>query len=601
MAPPLPHLHPHRLLLLPRLRRPIPGRLLLPRLHLKPLSSSSASSASSSRTPPPLHGPSLHRGRAPPDHPDPFARAFDLAALRVPAAACAPLERRLRGHLLNWPRVRNVARLPYDQGLLGLGLRLPSPQRRPAAEEDRGPAPRTAVAQREKLAREFNARGFLRFPNLARLSRPPVGRKRRETKGEEGGCSDGEATRDRDKDKAYVVEVVGEDDGDEWKGLVGEEGFGRGAWRMGPTRLLLLDESYAGRRVDELPEAVKVVLDHETDQDGSSAYELVHCQLILFYDYWTMNEGNTAFANSGFRQKTHTVQVLGALLPEGIIIPTGFETVGHIAHLNLRNEHLPYKKLIAKVVLDKNKPKIQTVVNKTDAIQNDYRTMQLEVLAGNDSLRTTVIENGLRFQVDLGTVYWNSKLATERQRLVDNIFRNSDVVCDMFSGVGPVAISAAKKVKYVYANDINPAAVEYLERNIVLNKLERKIETFTMDARRFIRAIYSSQHVHPITQVIMNLPNDAAEFLGHYAFRGILHNSQPGLCCVMPTIHVYGFSKAENPEHDFHERINLALGEKVADAEMHRVRLVAPGKWMICASFILPESVAFAKSNCISC
>lgn len=57
------------------------------------------------------------------------------------------------------------------------------------------------------------------------------------------------------------------------------------------------------------------------------------------------------------------------------------------------------------VVLDKNKPKIQTVVNKIDAIQNDYRTMQLEVLAGIDSLVTTVIESGLRFQVDLSTVY----------------------------------------------------------------------------------------------------------------------------------------------------------------------------------------------------
>jgi tRNA G37 N-methylase Trm5 len=57
------------------------------------------------------------------------------------------------------------------------------------------------------------------------------------------------------------------------------------------------------------------------------------------------------------------------------------------------------------VVLDKNKTKMQTVVNKTDAIQNDYRTMQLEVLAGKDSLHTMIIENRLRFQVDLGTVY----------------------------------------------------------------------------------------------------------------------------------------------------------------------------------------------------
>lgn len=56
------------------------------------------------------------------------------------------------------------------------------------------------------------------------------------------------------------------------------------------------------------------------------------------------------------------------------------------------------------VVLDKTKPKIQTVVNKIDVIQNDYRTMQLEVLAGNHSLVTTVVENGLRFHVDLATV-----------------------------------------------------------------------------------------------------------------------------------------------------------------------------------------------------
>ncbi|KAK3164427.1 hypothetical protein QOZ80_1AG0018020 [Eleusine coracana subsp. coracana] len=561
------HLHPHA----PRFLRRSSARL---HLCLKPLSSSSSSPT---RTPPPLHGPSLHRSRAPPDHPDQFARAFDLAALCVPAAACAPLERRLRGHLLNWPRVRNVARLPNDQGL-ALALSLPPPARRRPTEEDGGHAPLTAVARREKLAREFNARGFVRFPNLARLSRPPQ-RKRKENK---GGDIEDETTRALDKDKAYVVEVVGEGgEADEWKGLVGEEGSGKGSWRMGPTRLLLLDERYADRTVDELPEAVKAVLDHETTQDGSSAYELIRCHLTLFYGYWPMNE------------------VLEAILPEGIIIPTGFETVGHIAHLNLRDEHLPHKKRIAQVVLDKNKPKIQTVVNKTDAIQNDYRTMQLEVLAGKESLHTTVTESGLRFQVDLGTVYWNSRLATERQRLVDNIFRNSDVVCDMFSGVGPLAISAAKKVQYVYANDINPAAVEYLERNVVLNKLERKIETFNMDARRFISAIYSSQDLRPVTQIVMNLPNDAAEFLD--VFKGILQNSQLERHCIMPKIHVYGFSKADDPEYDFHERINLALGENINNVEMHRVRLVAPGKWMLCASFTLPESVAFARLKYINC
>jgi len=54
---------------------------------------------------------------------------------------------------------------------------------------------------------------------------------------------------------------------------------------------------------------------------------------------------------------------------------------------------------------------------------------------------------------------------------------------DVFSGAGPIAIYAAKKVKYVYANDLNPHAVDYLERNIVLNKLDRKIEVFVLTNR----------------------------------------------------------------------------------------------------------------------
>ena len=39
--------------------------------------------------------------------------------------------------------------------------------------------------------------------------------------------------------------------------------------------------------------------------------------------------------------------VLRAVLPAGMQeVPSAFETVGHIAHLNLREEHLEYKNLI---------------------------------------------------------------------------------------------------------------------------------------------------------------------------------------------------------------------------------------------------------------
>jgi tRNA (guanine37-N1)-methyltransferase len=50
------------------------------------------------------------------------------------------------------------------------------------------------------------------------------------------------------------------------------------------------------------------------------------------------------------------------------------------------------------------------------------------------------------------------------------------LIGDVFAGVGPIALSAAKIVKHVYANDLNPCAVQYMEKNSVLNKLERHIE-----------------------------------------------------------------------------------------------------------------------------
>lgn len=51
------------------------------------------------------------------------------------------------------------------------------------------------------------------------------------------------------------------------------------------------------------------------------------------------------------------------LLPEGVEVPSAYEAIGHIAHLNLRDEHQPWKHIIAQVLLDKN-PAIKTVVNK---------------------------------------------------------------------------------------------------------------------------------------------------------------------------------------------------------------------------------------------
>ncbi len=97
------------------------------------------------------------------------------------------------------------------------------------------------------------------------------------------------------------------------------------------------------------------------------------------------------------------------LLPSEISeIPTAYEQVGHLAHLNLRDEVLPYKHTIGQVILDKN-PNLRTVVNKTGNIETEFRTFPMEVLAGEEDYDVTVKECGYTFSFNFKDVYWNSR------------------------------------------------------------------------------------------------------------------------------------------------------------------------------------------------
>ena len=81
-------------------------------------------------------------------------------------------------------------------------------------------------------------------------------------------------------------------------------------------------------------------------------------------------------------------------------------------------------------------------------------------------------ESDCRFTFDFSRVYWNSRLHTEHTRLVD-MFQPDELVADVFAGVGPFALPAAKKGCAVLANDLNPESYKYLNINIKGNKVRK--------------------------------------------------------------------------------------------------------------------------------
>lgn len=67
-------------------------------------------------------------------------------------------------------------------------------------------------------------------------------------------------------------------------------------------------------------------------------------------------------------------------------------------------------------------------------------------------------------------MYWNSRLHSEHERLVSS-FRPSEVIADVFAGVGPFAVPAAKKGCAVFGNDLNPSSAKYMQSNAEDNKV----------------------------------------------------------------------------------------------------------------------------------
>lgn len=304
-------------------------------------------------------------------------------------------------------------------------------------------------------------------------------------------------------------------------------------------------------------------------QDKLKEFEFLKHSFQVNYDYWT------------------TEQILYSVMPDGDAeIPSSFTATGHIAHLNLKQEHEPFKQLIAQVILDKNK-KIKSVVNKTNAIDSTFRNFQMEILAGSTDMITELRENECRFKFDFSKVYWNSRLQAEHRRLV-RMFKKGEYVCDVMAGVGPFSIPAVKKGCIVYANDLNPVSFEWLCENIKLNKMTENIHTYNLDGREFIKkAVRDLTQAH-FDHFIMNLPATAIEFLD--AFRGI-YKDQPS--APLPMIHCHCFTRSSDPTKDIQERVTKAMGSPTEGIELHWVRTVAPKKEMYCVSFRLPAQVGY--------
>jgi tRNA (guanine37-N1)-methyltransferase len=303
-------------------------------------------------------------------------------------------------------------------------------------------------------------------------------------------------------------------------------------------------------------------------------------------------------------------------------IPSGFEIIGKIAHMNLKEEYLKYKYVIGELILEKN-PSIKTVINKIGKIENIYRTYNMEILSGEENYFVEHKEDSIIFKFDIRKTYWCSRLQNERSRILNLISKNN-ILLDAFCGVGPLSLRACKKGIKVFSNDLNPDCYKYLNDNIKYNKINKDlIKTYNMDAREFIKIFIEKSKkiinddddnldnnfpydIH-IDHIYMNLPKDAIEFLD--VFIGLFKGCKENIYNKdnLPIVHVYGFAKScDNPIEELKERISKAFNldfkifkEKCESdiLNIENVRDISNRKVVYCVDMKIPYIVAYGLNK----
>ncbi|MBN2567144.1 class I SAM-dependent methyltransferase family protein [Candidatus Woesearchaeota archaeon] len=209
------------------------------------------------------------------------------------------------------------------------------------------------------------------------------------------------------------------------------------------------------------------------------------------------------------RRTSFKERVAATLSPaERRVLKTAYDVVGDIAILEVPDRLVPRERGIAEALLAEQRT-IATVLRKGGAHEGPCRVQRMVHLAGERKTLALHREHGVRIWADVAEVYFSPRLSTERKRIYTQV-KPGERILNMFCGVGPYDCVIAKNTAAaeIVSNDINPAAIRLLMKNIAENRITN-ITPHCGDARDYVPRLGRT-----FDRIIMPLPKDAEDFLG---------------------------------------------------------------------------------------
>jgi len=255
---------------------------------------------------------------------------------------------------------------------------------------------------------------------------------------------------------------------------------------------------------------------------------------------------------------------------EGQVMPAdllgeepSYERIGDVA---IVDEDDPERaRAIADAIVESDLP-VDSVLNRASNIKGDLRVRDWDVLAGDT--RTVHREYGFEYALDLSTVYFSPRLATERHRVAQQVTADERAF-DMFAGVGPFVIPFAARGATCVGTDLNEAAVEYLRENAERNGVADRVTAIAGDVREV-----ATGYEEWADRLVMNLPHSADAFL----------DTAVALAGDDCTLHFYDIQHDDDPFGPGERAIRDAAEPdyEVSVETRQRVRSYAPHEENVC-------------------
>ncbi len=261
---------------------------------------------------------------------------------------------------------------------------------------------------------------------------------------------------------------------------------------------------------------------------------------------------------------------------EGLEVYSAFDIVGDIAITKIPKTTSLSPAVVAQAIMKRHR-NVKAVFIQKGGVSGDHRLRRLIHVGGENRTATVHRESGCVFKVDVETCYFSPRLSGERLRIA-HLVQPGETVVNMFAGVGCFSILIAKRqpAAKVFSIDINPAAVQFMEENIRLNRVYGKVVPLLGDARQIIE----NQLRHSADRVLMPLPEKAYEYL------------PSAVSALKPEggwVHLHVFehaAKSENPAEKIKQKAAAAMNTVGWEFQFPSIRVVrstGPNWWQLVA------------------